>query len=298
MKKIACAGPEERAVPQNGTPVNPLDELTLARRAADGDSTCAEELRRRVLRCAVSVARKTRWLEALDLSELEEDVPNEVFLRLMTRIRQGFDGEPGQFRTYLYRVVTSVAADAVRRNVDRRKELSLDMPFENADGGETSLRDFIENDARLGRMRGFEQDPRDASLEREQNDEIATALGGLDNWCRVIIQEAVVNERPHAAIARENGVSVQMLDVSLKRCTERLYRNLLTAYATGPDRTRRRAIAEAAVRLPEDLRVVFTPWWTKNQSVKKIAADCGLTTDETRRRLARAKASMWTLVGS
>jgi RNA polymerase sigma factor (sigma-70 family) len=278
--------------------LNPRDELTLARQAAQGDSPAAEELRRRILRCAVSVARKTRWLDALDPAELEEDVPNEVFLRLMTRIHQGFDGEVGQFRTYLYRVVTSVAADAVRRNVDRRKEVSLDMPFESADGAETSLRDFIENEARLGRMRGFEQDPRDATLAREQNAEVAAALGGLDTWCRHIIQEAVVNERPHAAIARESHVTVQMLDVSLKRCTERLYRSLLTAYATGPDRVRRREVAEAAERLPEDLRAVFVPWWTKNASVKKIAQECGLTTDETRRRLARAKASMWALVGS
>jgi RNA polymerase sigma factor (sigma-70 family) len=278
--------------------LNPLDELTLAREAAQGNSSCAVELRRRILRCAVSVARKTRWMEALDLSELEEDVPNEVFLRLLNRIRQGFDGEPGQFRTYLYRVVTSVAADAVRRNVDRRKEVSLDTPFENADGGETTLRDFIENEARLGRMRGFEQDPRDASLAREQNAEVAAALGGLDTWCRIVIQEAIVNERPHASIAREHKVTVQMLDVSLKRCTERLYRSLLTAYATGPDRVRRRAIAEAAENLPEDLRIVCIPWWMKNESVKKIAHECHLTTDETRRRLARAKASMWSLVGS
>lgn len=277
--------------------MNAKDELSLARLVADGDSGAATELRQRIVRCAVAVARKTRWADALDSGDLEDDIPNEALLRLIARVRQGFDGEPAQFRTYLYRVVTSVAADAVRRNLDRRKLVSLDAPFENAEGGVSSLRDFVENEARIGRMRDYETDPSDASLTSERDRELAAAMGRLDEFCQLVIREAVVNERPHAAIARENKVSVQLLDVSLKRCTERLYRSLLTAYACGPDRVKRQEIAGAADRLPEDLRAVFLPWWLENRSVKRIAEDQGLTTDETRRRLARAKSTMWTLVG-
>ncbi|HEY3268801.1 MAG TPA: sigma-70 family RNA polymerase sigma factor [Armatimonadota bacterium] len=275
-----------------------IDELTLATRAAEGDSRCATELRRRVLRCAVSVARKARWLDALDVTELEEDVPNEAVLRLISRIRQGFTGECGQFRSYLYRVVTSVTADAVRRTLDRRKEASLDAPFENAEGGESTLRDFVENEARIGRMADYDSSPEETSLTRDRNAEIAGAVSRLDPWCQILVREAVIAERPHARIAAEYKVTVQMLDVSLKRCTERLYRNLLTAYVNGPDRLRRQAIADAALQLPEDLRQVFLPWWNENASVKQIAARCGLQTDETRRRLSRAKASMWALAGS
>jgi RNA polymerase sigma factor (sigma-70 family) len=278
--------------------LNAIDELTLARQAANGDSRSATELRQRIVRCAVAVARKTRWSDALEPRELEDDIPNEVLLRLIARVRQGFDGEVGQFRTYLYRVVTSVAADAVRHNLERRKEVSLDAPFENAEGGESSLRDFIENEARIGRMQDFDAGPQETSLERERGEALAAAMSRLDEFCQLIIREAVINERPHAAIARENKVSVQLLDVSLKRCTERLYRNLLTAYVSGTDRVRRQEITAAAARLPEDLRAVFLPWWTENRSVKRIAEDQNLSTDEARRRLARAKATMWSLVGS
>jgi RNA polymerase sigma factor (sigma-70 family) len=273
-------------------------ELTLALRAADGDSRSALELRRRILRCAVAIARKTRWLDALDATELEEDVPNEVFLRLMARIHNGFDGESQQFRSYLYRVVTSVTADAVRRNLDRRSAVSLDTPFESADGAESTLRDFVENSSRIGCMAGYNQGPEESSLGAERSAELASAISRLDPWCRIIIREAVVSERPHADIATEHGVSVQMLDVSLKRCTERLYRSILSAYAFGTDRARRRQIAAAAEGLPENLKTVFVPWWTHNLSVRQIASDTGLSVEDAKRRLARAKATMWTLVGS
>lgn len=276
--------------------LKPIDELTLATQAARGDSSCAMELRGRVLRCAISVARKMRWHEALDSRELEDDVPNEVMLRLIGRMRQGFEGEPGQFRSYLYRVVTSVTADAVRRNLDRRAEMSLDAPFESADGATGTLRDFVENSARLGKMDGFEEGPEEAVLTQEKHRELHQALDGLDPWCRSLMEEAVVRKRPHAEIADERDVSVQMLDVSLKRCTERLYRNILMAYVEGPDRVRRNEVASAAQSLPEDLRDVFIAWWTRNQSVKTIAQEMGLASDETKRRLARAKATMWTLM--
>lgn len=267
-------------------------------RASEGDSKCATELRRRVVRCAVAIAQKARWIDALDRAELEEDVPNEVLLRLIARVRQGFTGEAGQFRSYLYRVVTSVTADSVRRNLDRRFAISLDMAFETAEGTESTLRDFVENSARIGRMADYDKGPEESSMGAERTAELAYAINSLDSWCRNVVCEAVLGGRPHAQIAAEQGVTVQMLDVSLKRCTERLYRNLLSAYATGTDRARRRQIAEVARRLPEDLREVFLPWWNSNLSVKQIAADSGLPVGTAKRRLARAKATMWTLVGS
>lgn len=274
-----------------------IGELTLARRAAEGDSRCASELRRRILRCAIAIARKTRWMDALDASELEEDVPDEALLRLLARIRQGFDGECQQFRSYLYRVVTSVTADSVRRNLDRRALSSLDSPFETSDGTQTTLRDFVDNTARLGPSSRYDRGPEETSLGDERSRELAAAVCRLDPWCRVLIQEAVIGARPHAAIAAENRVTVQMLDVSLKRCTERLYRGLLASYATGTDISRRRQIAEAAQALPEELRSVFVPWWTSNLSVRQIASDLGVPVDVARRRLARAKATMWAIVG-
>lgn len=234
----------------------------------------------------------------MDASELEEDVPNEVLLRLLSRVRQGFDGECQQFRSYLYRVVTSVTADSVRRNLDRRALASLDSPFETADGTLSTLRDFVDNSSRLGKMAEYDRTPEEASLGDERSRELASAVCRLDSWCGLLIREAVIGARPHAAIAMEHGVSVQMLDVSLKRCTERLYRSLLATYASGSNLKRRREIAEAAKALPEDLRAVFVPWWTGSLSVRQIASDLGLSQDTARRRLAKAKATMWAIVGN
>jgi RNA polymerase sigma factor (sigma-70 family) len=273
-----------------------MDELTLAREAERGDSGCAAELRSRILRCAVSVARKMRWNDILETGQLEEDVPGEVMLRLIGRIRNGFCGEPVQFRTYLYRVVTSVAADLVRGNLDRRREISFDATFENAEGHTTTLRDFVESVAGLGAASGAPADPVDASLESERRQRLMEAVGGLDDWCRMLMNEAVVEQRPHAEIALESGVGVAMLDVSIKRCTEKLYRNLLMAYASGEGRARREEVATVALRLPAELRAVFVPWWNNNTSVRQIAAAAGLSTDRARSLLARAKATMWHLM--
>lgn len=273
-----------------------LDELTLARLAESGDSDAAEELRSRVVRCAVSVARKMRWNDILEPRQLEEDVPGEVMLRLIGRIRNGFSGEPVQFRTYLYRVVTSVAADLVRGNLDRRREVSLDAPFESADGNTSTLRDFVEGIAGTAMGSCASSDPVDTSLESERRRRLMEAVRGLDDWCRMLMNEAVVEQRPHADIARENGVGVGLLDVSIKRCTERLYRNLLMAYACGEGKARREEVAAVALRLPADLRAVFLPWWNRSTSVRQIAAATGLGADVTRCLLARAKATMWHLM--
>lgn len=273
------------------------DELTLARLAADGDSAAAVELRQRLVRCVMAVSRRAPWSDALDAAVLEEDIPNEAQLRIINRARQGFDGDLDQFRQFIYHVIVLMAADALRRSLDRRKDVSLDTPFENADGEETSLRDFVENEIRAGRAAIIASETREGPIVEQHPSELCTAVRDLDDWCHLIVCEAVIRERSNAAIARDNRVSPQLLDVSMKRCMERLYRNVLSAYATGPDRLFHAEVAAAAERLTDDQRAVFVPWWVQRRSIRRISESLGLDVREARRRLSRAKAEVWAIIG-
>jgi RNA polymerase sigma factor (sigma-70 family) len=275
------------------------NELALARAAAEGDSGAGDALLVRIKKCIAFLIRQHQWGDLITADQREEDLPSEAAMRLLLRIRRGFDGAPEQFRTYLYRTVASVCSEAVSREAEsRRKEVSLQQPVESDDGGSTTLEDLIANqiapDWESG-LRAAAQEPERALLRQEEASDVRRAFGELDLRCQTLVREIAIDGRRHADVATQYGMTVQNVDVSIRRCLERFYRALLYLYAHGPDSARRREIGVCVARLPEPQRSVFRAWW-EGKSVKQCAQALAMVEEDVRRHLCRAKATLWTLV--
>jgi RNA polymerase sigma factor (sigma-70 family) len=275
------------------------DELSLARAAGEGDSGAGAELLVRIKKCIAFLIRQHGWGDLVTADRREEDLPSEAAVRLLLRVRRGFDGAPEQFRTYLYRTVASVCSEAVSREAEsRRKELSLQQTVESDDGGTTTLEDLIASQIAPtweSAVRAAAQEPERALMRQEQERDVRQAFGQLDARCQVLIREIAIEGRRHADVAAQYQMTVQNVDVSIRRCMERFYRSLLYLYVHGADKEKRRAIGACLERLPEPQRSVFRAWWEGN-SVKQTAEALSLAEEEVRRQLCRARATLWTLL--
>lgn len=98
-------------------------DLELMLRVRDGDAASFEVLLRRYRLPLVSFFRRM-----IRDQELAEDLAQEVFLRVY-RSRERYQPE-ARFTTWLYRIATNLALNAIR---DRKDEVS-EAPIEDADG--------------------------------------------------------------------------------------------------------------------------------------------------------------------
>jgi RNA polymerase sigma factor (sigma-70 family) len=275
------------------------NELTLARAAGAGDSGAGAELLVRIKKCIAFLIRQHQWGDLISGDQREEDLPSEVAMRLLLRVRRGFDGAPEQFRTYLYRTVASVCSEAAGREMEsRRKEVSLQQTVESDDGGTTTLEDLIANQIAPTwetAVRAAAQEPERALMRQEEAGDVRRAFDQLDLRCQVLVREITIEGRRHADVAVQYRMSVQNVDVSIRRCMERFYRALLYLYAHGAESEKRRTIGAGIERLPEPQRAVFRAWW-EGRSVKQTAQVLALPEEDVRRQLCRARATLWTLL--
>src|SRR5437868_14401474 len=120
-----------------------LDEATLVRAGQNGDQDAFEQLVRAydhsVLRLAVNLLRS---------QEDAQDVYQEAFLRVYRNIHAfRFDCS---FHTWLYRIVTNICLDHLRKKKVRKEESSV---METSEGP-------------IDRMETFEEDAAEADPER------------------------------------------------------------------------------------------------------------------------------------
>jgi RNA polymerase sigma factor (sigma-70 family) len=275
------------------------NELALARAAAAGDSGAGAELLVRIKKCIAFLIRQHQWGDLITADQREEDLPSEAAMRLLLRIRRGFEGAPEQYRTYLYRTVASVCSEAVSREAQsRRKEVSLQQPVGSDDGGSTTLEELIANQIAPeweAGIRAAAQEPERALMRQEEASDVRRAFAELDLRCQALVREIAIEGRRHADVAAQYGMTVPNVDVSIRRCLERFYRALLYLYAHGPDSARRREVGVCVARLPEPQRSVFSAWW-EGKSAKQTAQALAMPDEDVRRHLCRAKATLWTLV--
>ena len=125
--------PIAAVIPVSGTADQEVDDLQLVLRAKAGDTTAFSELVRRHQDEAYTLAYRFMRDTAL-----AEDMAQEAFLKAF-RLLHSYRGECS-FRTWMYRVVSSVCLTELRRRKNRREvewndslELSAEQPVADRD---------------------------------------------------------------------------------------------------------------------------------------------------------------------
>jgi len=177
----------------------------LIQRAQSGDS--------RAFRALVERHQRRAFVIAVALVKDEEDareVVQEAFLRVHRGLAQFQGGS--SFFTWLYRIVTNLAIDVVRRPA--RRELGLEETLENAADDELLL--------------AAERDDPFAALERsELRRRIARALDELPPYHRGVIVMREIQGMSYEEMAQAMGVSKGTIMSRLFHARRKLERALL-----------------------------------------------------------------------
>ncbi|MBI3825983.1 MAG: sigma-70 family RNA polymerase sigma factor [Candidatus Rokubacteria bacterium] len=261
-------------------------ELELFRALVREDEGALMEFSSRLRHCVRWVLN--RMAGGFRLEGEVEDLVAEARSRLEGLRERGFGGGPQEFRSYLYKVVVSVCADAANRG---RWLQSLDAPIALPDGDEKPLGAVLED---------LVASPPVAEADLEQAESgrrVRQALARLDARCRDLLERFHFSGARASEIAQGAATRTNTVEVALARCRQRLYAALLASYVDAPAPAWRARVAEAAERLPAELGRIFRAWWTEHRSLADIGKEVGLPATETKRRLGRAKREVWRLVG-
>ncbi|MFT3913244.1 MAG: sigma-70 family RNA polymerase sigma factor [Anaeromyxobacteraceae bacterium] len=150
-------------------PPEEADDLALVSRAQGGDQDAFRTLVVRFQRKVYAVA-----LGIVKDPDLAWDVAQEAFVRVHGRLST-FEGKSA-FSTWLFRVTTHLAIDAVRKERTARKDQLEDVLESDLEGGSEGI---------LSTALG--NDPRENALRKELAGEIERALGTLSAEHRAII---------------------------------------------------------------------------------------------------------------
>ena len=191
-----------------GRNLGPTEERALIERAQGGDREAFEELVHRydrdVLRIALNILHKT---------EDARDVYQEAFLKIYKNLpRFRFECS---FYTWLYRIVTNVCLDQLRRRQARPEDQAPDMNSANHDEGIT---DFFERQ----REHRPALDPERRLLGKEIQARIATAMELLSPRERVVFEMKHYQGLKLRAIGDALGTTEETVKNSLFRATRKL----------------------------------------------------------------------------
>lgn len=190
--------------------VKALEEKSLVQNAQAGDRLAFEELVRRydreVLRLAVNLVHRP---------EDARDIYQEAFLRVYRNLHR-FRFECS-FYTWLYRIVTNVALDHLRRRSTRREDQA---PV--SEDAESGTRDFFD---RQPEMRAA-ANPERALLGRELDVHIRGALRRLSPRERMVFEMKHFQGMRLRAIGDMLGTSEETVKNSLFRATRKLRASL------------------------------------------------------------------------
>jgi RNA polymerase sigma-70 factor (ECF subfamily) len=190
--------------------VKVAEEQALVRKAQAGDRLAFESLVRRfdreVLRLALNLVHRP---------EDARDIYQESFLRVYKNLHR-FRFECS-FYTWLYRIVTNVALDHLRRRTSRRED-QAPVP-EDAEGG---TRDFFDRqpEQRAG------ANPERSLLGQELGEQIASALNRLSPRERMVFEMKHYQGLKLRAIGDMLGTSEETVKNSLFRATRKLRASL------------------------------------------------------------------------
>lgn len=186
------------------------DERSLIERAQGGDREAFEELVHRydrdVLRIALNILRKT---------EDARDVYQDAFLKIYKNLPR-FRFECG-FYTWVYRIVTNVCLDHLRRRSSRPEDQAPELAS-NHKGGDTPGGDFFDRQ----RERRASSDPERRMQGIEIGQRITSALGRLTPRERMIFEMKHHQGLKLRAIGEVLGTTEETVKNSLFRATRKL----------------------------------------------------------------------------
>ncbi len=186
------------------------DERSLIERAQGGDREAFEELVHRydrdVLRIALNILRKT---------EDARDVYQEAFLKIYKNLPR-FRFECG-FYTWVYRIVTNVCLDHLRRRSSRPEDQAPDLAS-NHTGGDTPGGDFFDRQ----RDSGASSDPERRMQGIEIGQRITSALDRLTPRERMIFEMKHYEGLKLRTIGEVLGTTEETVKNSLFRATRKL----------------------------------------------------------------------------
>lgn len=189
------------------SPPQALDDTALIQLAQAGSRDAFEELVRRydreVLRLATNLLRS---------AEDARDVYQEAFLKVYKNLHR-FRFECS-FYTWLYRVVTNVCLDQLRRRRSRREDQAPEVP----DSLDNPGTDFFERQAEMR----AQSDPERSLMGREIGQRIATALGQLSPRERLVFEMKHYHGLKLRVIGEVLGTSEETVKNSLFRATQKL----------------------------------------------------------------------------
>ena len=192
------------------TKVREADEAALIREAQAGNRLAFEELVRRydhqVLRLAMNLMRRP---------EDARDIYQEAFLKVYKNLyRFRFECS---FYTWVYRIVTNVCLDHMRRRSSRPEDQAPEMPAGAHSDGPESL-DFFERQQEVR----AEANPERRLLGREIGRQIALALDQLSPRERMVFELKHYEGMKLRAIGDVLGTSEETVKNSLFRATQKL----------------------------------------------------------------------------
>jgi len=190
--------------------VKEADEAALIREAQAGNRLAFEELVRRydhqVLRLAMNLMRRP---------EDARDIYQEAFLKVYKNLyRFRFECS---FYTWVYRIVTNVCLDHMRRRSSRPEDQAPEMPAGAHSDGPESL-DFFERQQEVR----AEANPERRLLGREIGRQIALALDQLSPRERMVFELKHYEGMKLRAIGDVLGTSEETVKNSLFRATQKL----------------------------------------------------------------------------
>jgi len=190
--------------------VKEADEAALIREAQAGNRSAFEELVRRydhqVLRLAMNLMRRP---------EDARDIYQEAFLKVYKNLyRFRFECS---FYTWVYRIVTNVCLDHMRRRSSRPEDQAPEMPGNAHSDGPDGL-DFFERQQEVR----AEANPERRLLGREIGRQIARALEQLSPRERMVFELKHYEGMKLRAIGDVLGTSEETVKNSLFRATQKL----------------------------------------------------------------------------
>lgn len=186
------------------------DERSLIERAQGGDRDAFEELvhryERDVLRVALNILRKT---------EDARDVYQEAFLKIYKNLpRFRFECS---FYTWVYRIVTNVCLDHLRRRSSRPEDQAPELASKHMNG-DTSGGDFFDRQ----RDSGASSDPERRMQGLEIGQRITSALDRLTPRERMIFEMKHYEGLKLRIIGEVLGTTEETVKNSLFRATRKL----------------------------------------------------------------------------